>query len=158
MRGGAQRPAVQRDSEAEDVKGSCSLPRPYIEVSDASSAPVVWVVVLFRCETCSATCPRKTKTIMQSTISCQLLVPCSRWGVARHVENLRESGETWHQQIPIAGGLTTRCRSRGPPGGGWGGGGAARDPRPYIEVIRVIRGLNSIFFVLWIAIVRDYAV
>ena len=32
--------------------------------------------------------PAKTKTIMQSTISCQLLVPCSRWEVARHVENV----------------------------------------------------------------------
>ena len=54
---------------------------------------------------------------MQSTISCQLLMPCSRWEVARHVEHLRESGETWHQQIPIAailGGLTTRCRSHPP--------------------------------------------
>ena len=109
--------------------------------------------------------PQKPKTTMQSTISCQLLMPYSRWQVALHVENLRESGEA------TIGGLTSRCRShppktrtvtrivaptssipvtvvvdspgRGPrkgsPKQGGCGGVAARDPRPYMYICTSIR-------------------
>ena len=129
--------------------------RDHIEVSDASSAPVVWVVGFVPVRNVFCNLPPQNKDnhakhdIVPATCAIFEMGSCP---ACRKLARVR------HQQIPIAGGLTTRCRSRGPPGGGGGGGVAARDPRPYIEVIRVIRGLNSIFFVLWIAIVRDHAV
>ena len=67
---------------------------------DASSPLWFGWWIMFRFEPCFATCPRKnkdnppakTKTIMQGTISCQLLKPCSRWEVAPHVEKLARVG------------------------------------------------------------------
>ena len=58
--------------------------------------------VLFRCETCFATCPRKNKDNHAEHDIVPATYAMSRWEVARHVENLRESVETRHQKNSIA--------------------------------------------------------
>ena len=61
---------------------------------DASSPPVVWVAgsVPVRNVFCNLPPQKHTQSCKARSLSCQLLLPCSRWEVARHVESQGKRG------------------------------------------------------------------